>query len=166
VIRVLVEDLAFLRVDAVLRPANELLDPATPAMSRLDGMAGPDFIRLRRVQTPLDAGAAVVTGAGSLAAPFVVHLVIRTREMPVTSEVVRRVLASAWQRAGDWGLTRLAAPLVGTGAGGLESEEAARLLAESFRQRRFTAATPLELTIVVEREEERALVERVIGIPS
>ena len=39
-IRVLVDDLAFLPVDAVLRPANDTLDPTTPAISRLDHQAG------------------------------------------------------------------------------------------------------------------------------
>ena len=78
-IEVVVDDLAFLAVDAVIRPSNEHLDPVTPAMSRLDGQAGEQFAAQRRVQMPLDIGAAVVTGAGDLAAKFVVHAVIQTR---------------------------------------------------------------------------------------
>ena len=76
-IRIVVDDLAFLAVDAVLRPTNEALDPITPTLLRLDRAAGEAFQRQRRVHTPLDAGAAVVTGAGDLAADYVVHVVIQ-----------------------------------------------------------------------------------------
>ncbi|MEP6571359.1 MAG: macro domain-containing protein [Gemmatimonadota bacterium] len=165
-IRVLVEDLAFVSADAVLRPANELLEPVTPAMSRLDNLAGAEFTRLRRVQTPLDPGAAVVTGAGSLSSPFVLHIVIRSQDTAVTAEGVQRALTSAWQRAADWGLARLAAPLVGAGAGALDREEAARILAESFRRRTTASGFPSELTIVVDHADERALVEQAIGMSS
>ena len=148
-IRVLVDDLAFLAVDAVLRPANDRLEPVTPAGSRLDVQAGPGFINQRRVQSPLDAGAAVVTAGGDLAARFVVHAVIQTPTVTPAREVVRRALVSAWQRASDWELRAVAAPLVGAGAGQLSTEEAASLLSETYLQHRERAAFPLELQIVV-----------------
>jgi O-acetyl-ADP-ribose deacetylase (regulator of RNase III) len=157
VIRVVVDDLAFLEVDAILRPADAALDPVTPAMSRLDRLAGDRFAAQRRVSTPLEAGAAVVTGGGDLTAPFVLHVVIRDPLAPVGREVVRRALLSAWQRCADWGLHRIGAPLVGAGAGQLSLEESAALLAETFSQ-----GGPAELHIVVERQEEREMVEAII----
>ena len=76
--------------------------------------------------TQLEAGAAVVTGSGDLAAPFVLHVVIRDRAFARSGrDVVRRALVSAWQRAGDWALAVVAAPLVGADAGQLTIEEAA-----------------------------------------
>ncbi|HUL70905.1 MAG TPA: macro domain-containing protein [Gemmatimonadales bacterium] len=161
-IRVLVDDLAFLPVDAVLRPANDTLDPTTPAISRLDHQAGSEFARQRQVLSPLDVGAAVVTGAGALPAQFVVHLVIQSQERSVGRETVRRALTSAWQRAADWKLDRVATPLIGAGAGGLTIEEAAELLAETFRQR-LGAPWPSDLSIVVERPEDQQVVEAVLG---
>jgi O-acetyl-ADP-ribose deacetylase (regulator of RNase III) len=158
VIRVVVDDLAFLQVDAILRPADAMLDPVTPAMSRLDRLAGERFAMLRRVTTPLEVGAAVVTGGGELAAPYVLHVVIRDPLASAGRDVVRRALASAWQRCADWGLTRVAAPLVGAGAGQLTVEEAATLLAETFPRE-----GPAELHIVVERYDERELVEAIVG---
>jgi hypothetical protein len=47
------------------------------------------------------------------------------------------------------------------GAGALASEEAAGLLVESFAARP-TPACPEELSIVVEREDERELVEAIV----
>ena len=59
-IRVVVDDLAFIEADAVLRPADAILAPVTPAVSRLDRLAGERFAEQRRVSTGLETGAAVV----------------------------------------------------------------------------------------------------------
>lgn len=162
-IAVLVDDLAFLDVDAVLRPANEVLEPVTPAMTRLDERAGAAFQDQRRVQFPFDAGAAVVTGAGNLVARFVVHVVVQSRRTDPGPDVIRRGLISAWQRASDWELATVAAPLIGTGAGQLPPEEAATLLAETFREHRTRSRFPEALSIVLEREADRTAVEAAIA---
>jgi O-acetyl-ADP-ribose deacetylase (regulator of RNase III) len=160
VIQVLVEDLALSEVDAVLRPADESLGALTETISRLDQQAGPRFAEQRRLSSPLKAGAAVVTGSGDLPAPFVLHVVIRDADSGVGREVVRRGLQSAWQRAADWELGVIAAPLVGAGAGQLTVEEAATLLVETFPP--GTKGCPFELRIVVERDADRELVEAIV----
>jgi O-acetyl-ADP-ribose deacetylase (regulator of RNase III) len=160
VILVIVDDLATTTADAVLRPADECLGPLTPAMSRLDEHAGPRFAEQRRLTTPLKAGAAVVTGGGDLSAPYVLHVVIRDPDSRVGRDVVRRALVSAWQRATDWELSTIAAPLVGAGAGQLSVEEAAILLAETFPTEH--TGCPTELHILVERDADRELVEAII----
>lgn len=159
-IHVIVDDLALTRADAVLRPADESLRPITPAMSRLDEQAGPRFAEQRRLTTPLKAGAAVVTGGGDLAAPFVLHVIIRDPDSRIGREVVRRALVSAWQRATDWELGTIATPLVGAGSGELSLEDAATLLAETFPS--GSEGCPAELRIVVERDADRALVEAIV----
>src|SRR5688500_14516234 len=114
-IRVILDDLAFLPVDAVVRPADESLDPVTPSGARLAQLAGPRFAQQRRVTSAFAAGAAVVTGGGDLTAPFVLHVVIRDADGHMGRDVVRRALVSAWQRARDWQLGTIATPLVGAG---------------------------------------------------
>jgi O-acetyl-ADP-ribose deacetylase (regulator of RNase III) len=161
VIRVVVDDLAFIEADAVVRPADAVLAPVTPGASRLDRLAGERFAQQRRVTTGLEAGAAVVTGGGDLSAPYVLHVVIRDERSEAGREVVRRALLSAWHRARDWGLAVVAAPLVGMGAGQLSLEEAATLLAETF-PRTGEAEHPAQLCIVVEREDERETVEAIV----
>jgi len=91
----------------------------------------------------------------------VLHVVIRDRSVEPGRDVIRRALTSAWQRAADWGLGRLAAPLIGAGAGQLSLEESAELLAETFPDL-GEGACPSELRIVVDREEDRALVEAIV----
>lgn len=160
-IAVALDDLAFAAVDAVLRPADSQLAPLTPAMVQLDRQGGPRFAAQRRLQQPLAAGAAVVTGGGDLAAPFVVHLVLQDEQTPTDRETVRRALAAAWAQADAWELARLAAPLVGAGPGQLGAEDAAELLATTFRRHGGTGGGRA-LTIVVEREDDRETVAAVL----
>ena len=159
-IQVIVEDLALARADAVLRPTDESLGPLTEVISRLDQQAGPRFAEQRRLSSPLKAGAAVVTGSGDLAAPFVLHAIIRDQDSAIGRDVVRRALVSAWQRATDWELGTIASPLVGAGAGQLSLEEAATLMAETFPAE--PTGCPSELRIVVERDTDRELVEAIV----
>jgi O-acetyl-ADP-ribose deacetylase (regulator of RNase III) len=160
VIQVVVDDLALIQADALLRPADETLNPLTEAISRLDERAGPRFAEQRRLSSPLKAGAAVVTGSGDLAAPFVLHAVIRDADAAVGRDVVRRALVSAWERATDWELGIIAVPLVDVGAGQLSPEDAATLLVETFPTKR--TGCPFELQIVVERDTDRELVEAIV----
>lgn len=162
-IEVVVDDLAFLAVDAVIRPSNEHLDPVTPAMSRLDTQAGEQFAAQRRVQMPLDVGAAVVTGAGDLTAKFVVHAVVQTRVTAAGRDAIRRALLSAWQRASDWELETIATPLVGSGAGQLSLEEAATILADTLHEHRAHSQFPARVQVVLEHETERSAVEAVVA---
>jgi O-acetyl-ADP-ribose deacetylase (regulator of RNase III) len=156
-----VDELASLRVDAVLRPAGETLEPLAASASRLDEVAGQRFADQHRVSSPLEAGAAVVTGGGDLVAPFVIHVVIRDAVSPVAQKTVRRALVSAWQRASEWGLGRIGTPLVGADGGELSLAESASLLVETFPGA-GAADTPAELCIVVERQEDRDAVEAIV----
>jgi O-acetyl-ADP-ribose deacetylase (regulator of RNase III) len=161
VISVVVGDLASEAVDAVLRPADATLAPVGAAAARLDEVGGAGFAAQRRTATPLEAGAAVVTGSGALTAGFVLHVVVADERGAAGREQVRRALVSAWQRADDWGLTRVAAPLVGTANGQLSLEVSAELLVETFPGPEGRQAPP-ELRIVVDAPAEREVVEAIV----
>lgn len=158
-IRAVVDDLAFIEADAVLRPSDASLEPVTASAVRLDRQAGPDFANQRRISSPLEAGAAVITGAGDLAATYVLHVVIQDTHTLTTRDTVRRALVSAWQRAAEWGLASVASSPLGAGAGLLDVEEAAELMAATFPQHSDVLH---QLTIVVEREDDLAVVEAAI----
>ncbi len=159
-ISVVVDDLALTQADAIVRPADESLGPVSTATARLDERAGPRFAEQRRVSSSLKAGSAVVTGGGDLAAPFVLHVVIQDPDIRAGRDVVRRALVSAWQRATDWELGIIAAPLVGADSGELSMEDAATLLAETFPA--SSGRCPKELRIVVDRDADRVLVEATV----
>ena len=67
-IRVVVDDIAFARADAVVRPATATLEPTTAALRRLEQVGGSAFWQQLKVQQDLPVGAAVVTGGGDLPA--------------------------------------------------------------------------------------------------
>jgi O-acetyl-ADP-ribose deacetylase (regulator of RNase III) len=78
---------------------------------------------------------------------------------PAGRDRIRRALVSAWQRAGDWGLRRVAAPLVGVANGQLTLEESAGLLVETWPR---SEADTAELTIVVDAAAQQAAVEALV----
>ncbi len=155
-IQIVVGNVATERADAVVRPADSALGPAEPVAARLDEAGGEAFALLRRNTTPLEAGAAVVTGGGALTAPLVLHVVIADPARKVGRELLRKALVSAWQRAGDWGLATIAAAPVGVGSGQLTLQESVTLLAETFPKDGGS------LHIVVDGEADRALVEAIL----
>lgn len=153
-IRVAVDDVAFVAADAVVRPATTALDAVPPALRRLEEIGGPRFVDQLRLTQELAVGAAVVTGSGDLPAEFVIHAIIQRGTEPATVDGVRRALRSVLERASDWQLARLAVPPVGVGTGALSLDDVARLmvpvLAEAERLR-----YPEDVLIVVETEEEK-----------
>ncbi|MDX2192558.1 MAG: macro domain-containing protein [Gemmatimonadales bacterium] len=163
-ISVTVDDLAFVPADAVLRAADHLLEPAGRSAARLDELGGEALRRARRVQSPLAVGSAVVTGAGDLTAPLVLHLVLRDDAQVPSRDVVRRSLVSAWHRAREWAFATVAAPPIGTGPGGLDLEDAVALLCETWRAAApdaGMAALVLVVETVADKDAAEAVVRRV-----
>ncbi len=159
-IRVVVDDLAFIATDAIVRPATARLDSTTPVVRRLERVGGSEFLTRLRLQRDLAVGAAVVTGAGGdLAAEFVIHAVIQSDTEPVSRNGVARAWLSALQRASEWEFARLTAPPLGTGAGNLSVEDAADIMATILKTHCGSSAFPSEVSIVVETPEDREAFE-------
>lgn len=162
-IRAVVDDLAFVEADALVRPATAKLEPVSSALRRIEQLAGPTFHKqIAQLDIQLAVGAAVVTGGGDLTAEFVIHAVIMTQDDPVTPAGVRRTITSVVQRAADWQLARIATPILGAGPGQLTPDDAVRILVDTFASAMETATYPTDLCIVVESEEERELVDAFI----
>ena len=161
-IRVVVDELAFVAADALVRPATGDLEPTSPALRRLEQVGGPSFFNQLRVNHELSVGAAVVTGGGDLKAELVIHAIIRTRDDAVSRTGVRRALTSTLQRAVDWRLARLATPPVGTGPGNLAIEDAAQLMIEVITTHMTDAAYPNEVSIVVENDADAQVFDRLL----
>ncbi len=157
--RVVVDDLAFVAADAIVRPTNTQLEPVSSALRRLDDVGGPAFRQHLVVTEELAIGAAVVTGAGDLGSDLVIHAVISGPGEPIDSRGVTRALENVLQRAKDWEVAHLALPPIGVGPGNLPIEESARLIAEALGVTATTARYPREVTIVVDREDDRDIFE-------
>jgi len=76
---------------------------------------------------------------------------------------VRQALSSALQRAADWGIEHLALTPFGLGAGNLDIEESAEIIADAVRRHRQTAQRPATITVVVETTFEQEVFERLLA---
>lgn len=158
-IHVVVDDLAFVSADAVVRPATSTLEPASSAVRHLEKVGGPTFWKQLRIQKALDVGAAVVTSAGKLEAELVIHAVVRSDTEDVSSAGVRQTMRSVLQRAADWELARISTPVLGTGPGNLSLEDAAGVMIDVLAAELRSATYPKDVCIVVESDEDRVIVE-------
>ncbi|MFQ6046153.1 MAG: macro domain-containing protein [Gemmatimonadales bacterium] len=158
-IRVVVDDLAFVNADAVVRPSTAALEPTVRSLRRLEQVGGPAFWKQLRLKKELAVGAAVVTSSGDLPCEFVIHAVVQSSTVPVSPSGVRLALKSTRQRAADWQLARIAIPPLGTGAGNLSMEDAARLMIEVLLSELPGATYPEDVCIVVESEDDRSIFE-------
>jgi O-acetyl-ADP-ribose deacetylase (regulator of RNase III) len=160
VIRVVVDDIASLAADALVRPATTSLDPTAAALRRVEIVGGAEFESRRRLTRELAVGAAVVTAAGGdLPAEFVIHAVIRSETEPVTRGSVARAWLSALHQAQEWQFAHLSVPPLGTGAGNLPLEDAADIMATVLHAHLGNARFPADVSFVVETPEEREVVE-------
>jgi O-acetyl-ADP-ribose deacetylase (regulator of RNase III) len=162
-IDVRVEDLAFYEGDAIIRPATAILGATTPLLRRLDLAGGPALAALLTVSDPLRVGSAVVTAAGDLSVDFLVHAIVSSPAERVSHDGVRRALRSALERASAWQLARLAVPPLGLGAGNLDLEASAELLADELARHGRAAAYPAMVTVVAETEDEAAVLDFAIS---
>lgn len=160
-VRVAVGDLVEAHTEVVARPVRADGAPVTPAGRRLELAAGPDVARHLAALGDLPPGSAVLTPGGELAAGYLLHLVVRSTEEPLTRATVQRALDQGLARVRDWGLRSLTLPPVGTGAGGLEVEAAAALMAEALAPDSGEGEEALDVVILVETEYERDVFGRV-----
>lgn len=155
VLDVRVDDLAFFEGDAIARPVTAQLGAITPVMRRLEVAAGQRLADQLRVQEPLPVGSAVVTGAGDLPAELLIHGVVQSETEAVSRAGVRRALRSAFQRMADWQLARVGVAPFGLGAGNLDLEDAAQVMADVIAEHvEGRAAFPKSLSIVTETADE------------
>jgi O-acetyl-ADP-ribose deacetylase (regulator of RNase III) len=158
-IDVRVEDLAFFSGDAIIRPATATLAATTPLLRRLELAGGAKLLDQLRVNEPLPVGSAVVTSAGELPVELMVHAIVSSQTERVTRDGVRRALRSALERANTWHIGTVAIPPFGLGAGNLDLEVSAELLAEAVARHTREARFPTHVTIVAETSDEAALLE-------
>jgi O-acetyl-ADP-ribose deacetylase (regulator of RNase III) len=163
VIEVRVEDLAFYSGNAIIRPATATLGATTPLLRRLELAGGAALLDQLKVSEPLPVGSAVVTAAGSLSVELLVHAIVTSPTERVTRDGVRRAFRSALERARDWQLADVAVPPLGLGAGNLELEVSAEVMADELVRHIRMANFPRNVTLVAETADEASALEHAIA---
>jgi O-acetyl-ADP-ribose deacetylase len=166
VIEVRQVDLAEVAAGAVMRPVAADFSAVTPAMRRLDQAAGPAVAAQCRRIGELPLGSAVITTAGELAAEYLVHVAVRSEEEDVHASTVRRGILNGLRRVSEWEIEDVAMPLLGTGAGNLDAEEAAEILVAVLAEHLRSSSFPKRIVVVVENDYERLAVEGALAGPA
>lgn len=162
-IEVRVEDLAFYAGHAVIRPATATLGATTPLLRRFELAGGAALRQQLVVADALPVGSAVVTGAGDLPVELLVHAIVTSPTERVTREGVRRAFRSALQRTREWQLADVAVAPLGLGAGNLDIEESAELMAAELRTHVRTSDFPRRVTLVAETPDEASALEHAVS---
>jgi O-acetyl-ADP-ribose deacetylase (regulator of RNase III) len=159
VIEVRVEDLAFYAGDAIIRPATAILGATTSLLRRLETAGGPELRRQLAVSDPLAVGSAVVTGAGALPVELLVHAIVSSDSEHVTRDGVRRAFRSALERTVAWKIESVAIPPLGLGAGNLDIDASAALMADELTRHCRSAAFPSRIVLIAETADEAQALE-------
>lgn len=162
-IDVRVDDLAFYEGEAIARPVNAMLGATTPVMRKLEVAAGEAFAKQARVSEPMEVGSAVVTAAGDLRVELLIHGVVSSDDEPASRASVRRALLSALQRAVAFRITELALAPFGLGAGNLDIEESAEIMAQVLAEHMKRAAYPSRVVIIAENALEEQVLRARLG---
>jgi O-acetyl-ADP-ribose deacetylase len=161
-IDVVLGDIASIRATGILHPVSAEWDPVTAAMRRLETAAGPSVAEQCAKVGELPVGSAVITGAGSASADFLVHVIVRSIREPVSESGVQRGLQNGLRRCVEWGIDTLAVPPIGTGAGNLDAEEVAQLMIPILFDHMAEAQFPSRVILVAESEYERDAFEQML----
>ena len=125
-------EIAELEVDALVVPANESLFMTTGAAASVRRHGGEAIERAAVDQGPAEPGTAIATGAGSLAAAYVIHAVGVGHDRLADRERLAAAIRSALDHAEPLQLRRMAFALIGVEHGTFDPADAAELLVQEL----------------------------------
>ncbi len=133
-IKSIIGDITDLYIDAIVNLANNELrmrDGVAGAIKKKGGVLIEDEAL---AMAPIPVGEAVVTGAGQLPARYVIHAVAMGQDLVPDVDKVRSAVRNALFRAEDLNLKSIAFPALGTGLGGLDPDQVARVMVYEARR--------------------------------
>jgi len=83
-------------------------------------------------KAPIPVGEAVVTGAGSLKAKYVIHAAVMGQDLTTNEQHIRNATLNSLKRAEELKIRSVAFPGFGTGVGGFPVDECARIMLDAI----------------------------------
>ena len=127
-------DIAALEVDAIANAANDRLWMGAGVAGAIKRAGGEEIEREAMAKGPIEVGDAVATGAGRLAARYVIHGAVMGQDLRTDADLVRRTTRRCLEVADELGCESLALPAFGTGVGGFPLDECARIMVSVVRE--------------------------------
>jgi O-acetyl-ADP-ribose deacetylase (regulator of RNase III) len=126
-------DITARQVDAIVNAANNAFWMGGGVAGAIKSKGGQQIERDAMAQGPVAPGGSVVTGAGGLAARYVIHAAVMGQDLQTDAALIAAATSSALARAAERGLASIAFPALGTGVGGFPVRECARVMVEAVR---------------------------------
>jgi O-acetyl-ADP-ribose deacetylase len=126
-------DITALEVDAIANAANNHLWMGSGVAGAIKRAGGEEIEREAVRLGPIEVGDAVATGAGRLAARWVIHGAVMGQDLRTDADLVRRTTESCLRVANELGARSLALPAFGTGVGGFSLDVCARIMVDVAR---------------------------------
>jgi len=141
-------DIARVHADAIVNAANNALWMGGGVAGAIRRAGGKEIEVEAVRQGTIPVGEAVVTGAGSLDARYVIHAAVMGTDLKTDAEKIRAATRNSLLRAEELGLKTMAFPALGTGVGGFPYDEAAENMLEAVREH-LSRPSSLEQVIFV-----------------
>jgi O-acetyl-ADP-ribose deacetylase (regulator of RNase III) len=154
-------DITQLEVDAIANAANNHLWMGAGVAGAIKRAGGEEIEREAVARGPIEVGDAVATGAGALAARYVIHGAVMGQDLRTDAELIRRTTSRCLEVADELELESLALPAFGTGVGGFPLDECAEIMVTTVRG--HEARTLRRVVFAVFGEEARSAFERALS---
>lgn len=138
-------DITGLKVDAIVNAANSHLWMGSGVAGAIKRKGGQAIEDEAVAKGPIPVGEAVATGAGALAARYVIHAAAMGQDLITDEFKVQNATRNALRRARELGIGSVAFPALGTGVGGFPLADAARVMVCEARRHLAQAGTPEEI---------------------
>jgi len=126
-------DITEARVDAIVNAANSGLVLGAGVAGAILRRGGPSIQEECDRHGPIEVGEAAITGAGDLAARFVIHAAGMAPGGQASEESVRGSIRHSLELAREHGCTSVAVPAIGAGIAGFPMQRCAEVLIEEAR---------------------------------
>jgi O-acetyl-ADP-ribose deacetylase len=127
-------DLTEARVDAIVNAANNELILGGGLAHAIRVKGGPSIQHECDHFGPIAVGEAAITGAGQLAARYVIHAASMRLGERTSEENLRLATRNALRRADEHGLASIAFPAIGTGIAGFPIDRCATVMLTEIRE--------------------------------
>lgn len=131
VIEIIKGDIVAQDTDAVVNAANNYLWMGSGVAGAIKAAGGESIEEEATAQGPIEVGTSVITGAGELAAKYVIHAAGMGQDLKTDEDKIRMAVTSALELAVEKKLESMAFPAIGAGIGVFPVQKAAHIILEA-----------------------------------
>ena len=129
-IKLVCGDITELRVDAIVNPANNKLIMGGGVAGAIKKKGGKIIEEEAVKRGPINIGQAVATGAGELAAKYIIHAATMGIDFKTDEIMIRNACKNSLKLAAELKINSIVFPALGCGTGGFEFLASAKIMAQ------------------------------------